>query len=105
MIRNSRPILLLLCALILSACLSVADSAPDTTNGWPTSLEALLDNQAPNDLRSIWKGIPVMARADAGIQIDQNSYVYAVRASLEEVEKYYQKQMRRDGWKLLSREW
>jgi hypothetical protein len=48
-----------------------------------------------------WQGIPVMPSAISG-DGDEQGYSYSVEASLDEVQKFYEKEMALLGWNLLA---
>lgn len=48
-----------------------------------------------------WQGIPVMPGAIAG-EDNSGSYLFTIRASAEEIQAYYEKELRKLGWNLLG---
>lgn len=50
-----------------------------------------------------WRGIPIMAGAIAGGG-DEEGYVFTIRATLTQVQAYYQMELRNRGWQLSSEE-
>jgi hypothetical protein len=50
---------------------------------------------------SEWKGVPIMPDAIAG-EGDEESYVYTVKATPQQVQEYYQFELGKLGWQLLD---
>ena len=48
-----------------------------------------------------WQGIPVMPKAIAG-QGDSKGYTFTVKASAQEIQKFYESQLAKLGWKMFA---
>jgi len=70
--------------------------APPTET--PDVIAALMPEGQPV---SDWSGIPIMQDALAG-EGDATSYRFTTQASLDEIQKYYEKELSKLGWNLLA---
>ncbi len=69
----------------------------------PTETPDLVSQLAPQgEPVSEWKGIPIMPDAIAG-EGDDESYVFTVRATTQQVQEYYERELGKLGWELSSR--
>jgi len=50
---------------------------------------------------SNWNGFPVMPKAIAGGE-EQGAYVFTIKATPDEIQRYYQKELAKTGWNLLA---
>ena len=66
---------------------------PDEVSGLPS------EGQPASE----WNGIPIMPGAITG-EGDEESYVFTVKATPQQVQEYYQLELGRLGWQLLSQE-
>ncbi len=82
--------------------LAVAETLPAETLAPPTedSSESNLPIPSGKPVAD-WKGIPVMPSATAGGG-DNQSYAFLVNASVDQVQNYYQEEMGKLGWSLLT---
>lgn len=105
---------LLLLILILAACSNFRQPSPTAV---PTLTLAVLSTlaptntsvrptQAPDVVSSLipegqpaseWNGIPIMPDAIAG-EGDEESYVFTIRATPQQVQEYYQLELGKLGW-------
>ena len=69
---------------------------PPTETSDPIS--ALLPTGLPEEE---WKGIPIMPGAINGGE-DKDSYRFTIKATVEEVQAYYQKELAKLGWNLMA---
>jgi len=49
-----------------------------------------------------WRGIPIMPGAINGGEGENDSYVFTTKTSVDEVEAYYEKELAKLGWDLLT---
>lgn len=49
-----------------------------------------------------WEGIPIMPNATEGEQVTPSSYDFTVKASAEEAQYFYETELGKLGWKMLS---
>jgi hypothetical protein len=76
--------------------------APTRTASPPTETPAVLSRLEPQgEPASEWNGIPVMAAAIAG-DGDEESYVFNIKATPQEVQAYYQSELGKLGWQMLA---
>lgn len=111
---------LLLLILVLSACSSFPQTTPTAlptlafivtptfalTNAMPPSTEtpeSVSVNGPQGQLASEWNGIPIMPEAIAG-EGDEESYVFTVKATPQQVQEYYQLELGKLDWQLLAAE-
>lgn len=105
---------LLLLALILTACSSFAQPAPTpapagTFTAVPTRTATRAPIRTPSPptetpaTASEWNGIPIMPGAVAG-DGDEESYVFTIQATPQEVQEYYELELGRLGWQLSAQE-
>ena len=73
-------------------------STPRPPTETPDTFSSLLPIGAPD---SMWKGIPIMPGAING-ESDGDSYRFTTKASVEEVQAYYEKELGRLGWRLMA---
>jgi hypothetical protein len=52
---------------------------------------------------SEWNGVPIMPGAITG-EGDEEGYVFTIRATPQQVQEYYQLELEKLGWQLLSQE-
>jgi hypothetical protein len=64
----------------------------------PDTVAALVPESQP---ASEWNGIPIMPNAIAG-EGDEESYVFTVKASPQQVQEYYQLELGKLGWQLFG---
>ena len=72
-----------------------------TATSMPTST-ALPPSETPN-VGSAWNGIPIMPGATAG-EGDEEGYVFTISVTPQSVQEYYQLELGKFGWQLLSHE-
>ena len=48
-----------------------------------------------------WNGIPIMPRAIAG-QGDSKGYTFTIKASAQEIQKFYESQLAKQGWQMFA---
>ena len=109
---------LLLLIVVLTACSNFIQPSPTTipiltltvfptlapTNIFvsptktPDAVSTLLPEGRP---ASDWNGIPIMPEAFAG-EGDEESYVFTVKATLQQVQDYYQVELGKLGWQLFA---
>ena len=109
-----KPIAAIVLILHLAACSSFVKSTPtaiptSTFTAVPTlaptntshqltetpdAVEALLPEGQP---ASEWNGIPIMPNAIAG-EGDAESYIFTVKATPQQVQDFYQTELRKLGW-------
>ena len=69
----------------------------------PTETPDVVSALAPEgEPASEWQGIPIMPGAIAG-EGDEESYVFTIRATAQEVQDYYELELGELGWQLLTR--
>lgn len=84
-------------AVIASAVLSQTVTVAPTSSPLPPS-------QTPKPQpASEWQGLPIMPGAIAG-EGDEEGYVFTVKATPQEVQEYYQRELGRLGWQLSAQE-
>ena len=64
----------------------------------PEAISALLPDGQP---ASEWNGIPIMPEAIAG-EGDEESYVFTIKATPQQVQEYYQLELGKLGWQPLG---
>ncbi len=80
-----------------------ATPAPTSTLPPPTETPDLVAELMPEgEPASEWKGIPIMPEALAG-EGDEESYVFTVQATSQQVQEYYQRELGKLGWQLSAR--
>ncbi len=105
---------LLLLALILTACSSFAQPTPTPTpTGTFTAVPTRTATRAPTHTpspptetpatASEWNGIPIMPGAVAG-DGDEESYVFTIRATSQQIQEYYELELGKLGWQLSAQE-
>lgn len=105
---------LLLLALILTACSSFAQPTPTPTpTGTFAAVPTRTATRAPTHTpspptetpgtASEWNGIPIMPGAVAG-DGDEESYVFTIQATPQEVQEYYELELGKLGWQLSAQE-
>ena len=99
--------------LTLSACSGTAQATPTLTvmptkpppvktiTGTPSPLPST-ETPEPQPT-SEWNDIPIMPGAIAG-EGDEEGYVFTIKATLQQVQEYYQVELEKLGWQLLSQE-
>jgi len=81
---------------------STVTPAPTETPLPPTETPDVIAALAPNgEPLNEWGGIPIMSGAIAG-EGDASSYRFTIQASLEEIQKYYEKELPKLGWSFLA---
>jgi hypothetical protein len=105
---------LLFIMLILTACSNVVPSPPTTiptltVTAVPTlapTSTPILPTETPDAISGLvpegkpaseWNGIPIMPDAIAG-EGDEESYVFTVKATPQQVQEYYQAELGKLGW-------
>lgn len=73
-----------------------ATVAPTPSSAPPTVIPSAQSTVA-------WNGIPIMPDASAG-EGDEEGYVFTIRATPAQVREYYQLELGKLGWQLLSQE-
>lgn len=105
---------LLLLALILTACSSFAQPTPTPTptgtfTAVPTRTATRTPTHTPSSptetpaTASEWNGIPIMPGAVAG-DGDEESYVFTIQTTPQEVQEYYELELGKLGWQLSAQE-
>ncbi len=80
-----------------------ATPAPTSTLPPPTATPDIIAELMPEgEPASEWKGIPIMPEALAG-EGDEQSYVFTVQATSQQVQEYYQRELGKRGWQLNAR--
>ena len=116
-----KPIVVSLLLLALTACSSLSQTTPApawTLTAVPTQSAALAQTSTPllptetpdiiaelapeGEPASEWKGIPIMPDAIAG-EGDEESYVFTIQATPQQVQEYYVKELGKLGWELNAR--
>lgn len=121
--KKSIAVDVLLFGLILSACSSFRQATPAafptltlTAGPAPISTPVPINTPLPPTVTlepaagvapeghpaSEWKGIPIMPDAITG-EGDDESYVFTVKATPEQIEGYYQLELGKLGWRSLSK--
>ena len=96
--------------LALNACSDTAQPTPIST-AIPTLVATATRIPSPfpstetpgAQPASTWNGIPIMPGAIAG-EGDEEGYVFTIHATPQNVQEYYQLELGRLGWQLLSQE-
>jgi hypothetical protein len=99
-----------LLALTLVACSNVIQPTPVST-AIPTLMVTVtptLFPLPPTETRAVqpiseWNGIPIMPGAIAG-EGDEEGYVFTIKATPQQVQEYYQLELRNRGWQLFSQD-
>lgn len=111
------------CLFVLSACVQAAPeptqtvtpvpvsthtpvsqptaTLPPTVTPEPTLTQQFFFPEPVGEPAANWEGIPVMPEAIAG-NGDQESYLYSVFATSQEVKDFYCRMLSNDGWGLLG---
>lgn len=108
---------MLLLMLVLAACsnfrrlsptalptltLTVLPTAPTNTSVPPTQIPDAVSSLRPEGQpASEWNGIPIMPEAIAG-EGDEESYVFTIKATPQQVQEYYQLELGKLGWQPFS---
>ena len=75
-----------------------ATLAPTNTPLPPTETQDAVSALAPEgEPASEWQGIPIMPGAIAG-DGDEESYVFTIRATAQDVQEYYERELGKLGW-------
>ncbi|HEX9386663.1 MAG TPA: hypothetical protein VF918_10130 [Anaerolineales bacterium] len=98
---------LLLLMLVLAACSNFKQPSPTAIPTLTlTVLPTFAPTQTPDAVSSLipegqpaseWNGIPIMPEAIAG-EGDQESYVFTIKATPQQVQEYYQLELGKLGW-------
>ena len=84
---------------MFTAVSTVASTNPPLPlTGTPDTVAAVVPEGQP---ASEWKGIPIMPDAIAG-EGDEESYVFTVKATTQQVQEYYQLELGKLGWQPLA---
>jgi hypothetical protein len=51
---------------------------------------------------SEWRGLPIMPGAIAGEETDTGAYIFTINASLDDIQNFYELELRKLGWKKTS---
>lgn len=107
---------LLLFAFVLTDCSSFAQPTPiptptGTFTAVPTRTATRAPTRTPTPLSptetpaaaSAWNGIPIMPGAVAG-EGDEESYVFTIRATPQQIQEYYELELGKLGWQLSVQE-
>ena len=107
---------LILLAFALAACSSFAQPTPtaaptSTFTAIPISTATSMLTNTPlppsatpeGQSASEWNGIPVMPDAIAG-DGDEESYVFTIKATLQQIQEYYQLELGKLGWQPFAQE-
>ena len=90
----TKPIVVsLLFTLLVAACSNLSRPAP-------TEFSTEVSAHPPNETPAValeWNGIPIMPGATAG-EGDEESYVFAVRATPQQIREYYELELSQRGW-------
>ena len=79
-----------------------ATQNPTNTALQPTETQDVISALVPvGEPDSEWNGIPIMPDAIAG-QGDAGGYRFIIQASPDEIQEYYERQLRKLGWTLLG---
>jgi hypothetical protein len=94
--------------LVLNACTNFIQTNPTTIPTLTlTAVPSLASTNTPllsigtPDAVSEWNGIPIMPNAIAG-EGDDEGYVFTVKATAQQVRDYYQAELGKLGWQLLT---
>lgn len=104
----------LLLLALLTACSSFAQPTPTPTptgtfTAVPTRTATRTPTRTPSPptetpaTASEWNGIPIMPGAVAG-DGDEESYVFTIQATPQEVQEYYELELGKLGWQLSAQE-
>ncbi len=98
---------LLLLMLVLAACSNFRQPSPTAIPTLTlTVLPTFAPTQTPDAVSSLipegqpaseWNGIPIMPEAIAG-EGDEESYVFTIKATPQQVQEYYQLELGKLGW-------
>jgi hypothetical protein len=96
--------------LTLIACSGTAQPTPTATAA-PTRTATTVPTSSPLPPSqtpeappiSEWHGIPIMPGAIAG-EGDEEGYVFTIKATPQEVQEYYQRELGKLGWRLFAQE-
>lgn len=114
-VTSSLLFVLVACSSPAQPSLTAISTAPFTTvpartvTLAPTNTELPLvatpdahTSSTPDDQHtSAWNGIPIMPGALTG-EGDEESYVFAIRATPQQIEEYYRAELGKTGWQLLE---
>lgn len=79
-----------------------ATLAPTSTPLPPTETQDAISALAPEGEPALeWQGIPIMPGAIAG-DGDEEGYTFTIRATAQDVQAYYERELGKQGWELLA---
>jgi len=111
-LKKPAAVSLILLAFTLAACSSFAQPTPTAV---PTLTFTVVPTLTPTNTplpptatpegqsASEWNGIPIMPDAIAG-DGDEESYVFTIKATLQQIQEFYQLELGKLGWQLFAQE-